>query len=249
MLQFPSTPEEWLDIANQFGRKTNFWNCVGAIYGKHITIKKPASSGSTYYNYKGFFSIILLALVDANKKFIMVDVGTNGRISDGGVLFYSKFGELLYNNEINLPKPSRLPNSSGEYPFVFVGDEAFALRPNLMKPYPQANLNSATQEFNRRLSSARVVVENAFGILAMRLGVFQKAIALEPKKAELFTTACCYLHNFLATEAPCYTQLIEEIPDAPLVELKRSRYKNSISNAKEVRDNLCTYFNNQGKIN
>lgn len=81
--QFPSTPDDWLSIAQQFGHKTRFWNCLGALGGKHIAIKKPAHSGSLYFNYKGFFSIILLALVDANKKFIMVDVGTNGKISDG----------------------------------------------------------------------------------------------------------------------------------------------------------------------
>lgn len=87
LLQFPSTSEDWNHIANNFGLKYQFWNCLGAIDGKHIAIIKPKHSGTTCFNYKGFFSIVLLAIVNTNKEFIMVDVGINGRISDGGVLF------------------------------------------------------------------------------------------------------------------------------------------------------------------
>lgn len=101
MLQFPSTCEEWIEIAKEFGDKHQFWNVLEAIDGKHIAIKKPANSGSIYYNFKGFYSIVLLALVNAKKEFIMVDVGMNGRISDGGVFYYSTFGALLQQNCLN----------------------------------------------------------------------------------------------------------------------------------------------------
>lgn len=114
----------------------------------------------------------------------MVDAGINGRISDGGVMFYSKFGELFEQNRLNLPEPNCLPNTNVRFPFVFVADEAFALHQNLLKPYTlKLPLTREQLEYNRRVSRARVVVENAFGILASRFGVFQKAICLEPKKS------------------------------------------------------------------
>ena len=141
-----------------------------------------------------------MAVVNINYEFLMVDVGANGRVSDGGVLFYTKFGHKLRNAELNLPPLSELANSNDESPYVFVGDEAFALAKNVLKPYSQSDLTIDRRIFNYRLYRARRVVENSFGILNSRFGVFQKSINLCPEKASLIVLACCYLHNFLIKE-------------------------------------------------
>ena len=57
----PTDPEEWRSIEEKF---RNRWNVVGALDGKHIAIKKPKKSGSEYFNYKFYFSLVLLALVE-----------------------------------------------------------------------------------------------------------------------------------------------------------------------------------------
>ena len=77
-LKFPESEEDWLKIATGFEEKWQLPHCVGAADGKHIRIIHPPKSGSEFYNYKGFFSIVLMAVVDADYNFIFADVGCQG---------------------------------------------------------------------------------------------------------------------------------------------------------------------------
>ena len=86
--------------------------CLGAMDGKHVEIVPPPGSGSQFYNYKGDFSIVLLALVDADLKFRFVDVGTNGRISDGGVWSKSALKKAIEVNTLNIPDTQQLPGTN-----------------------------------------------------------------------------------------------------------------------------------------
>lgn len=89
-LRFPRTEDEWRVIANNFGERWNFHLVIGAMDGKHCIIDSPLQSGSMFYNYEGDYSVVLLTLVDAELRFIYVDVGANGRISDSAVWNKSK---------------------------------------------------------------------------------------------------------------------------------------------------------------
>nr|XP_037276692.1 protein ALP1-like [Rhipicephalus microplus] len=132
--------ETWLHIVEGFSRTWQFLNCIGAVDGKHIHIKCPPNSGSMYFNYKGTYSIVLLAVVDSDYKFVIVDVGAYGKQSDGGVLKQSKFGCRLENGKLHIPRDLELPNTSHPAPCVFVGDEAFQLRTEFLWPYPGRGL-------------------------------------------------------------------------------------------------------------
>ena len=86
-IKMPTTPEGWKDIARGFSVRWNFEHALGAIDGKHIRIVAPARSGSYYFNYKGYHSMVLLGVVDADYKFIYVSVGANGATCDAQVFF------------------------------------------------------------------------------------------------------------------------------------------------------------------
>lgn len=193
------TEEMWMAIENDFKNKWDFPNCIGAIDGKHVNIRAPYNSGSLYYNYKKYFSTVLLAVVDAKYRFIIVDVGAYGRNSDGGILMNSKFGQYLQDKKLRIPQNKCLPGSTDEMPHAFVADEAFPLSQNIMRPYPGNQLpgNQEKKIFNYRLSRTRRVVENAFGIIQNKFEVFQKKIRIQPKHLDNMILACVCLHNYI----------------------------------------------------
>ncbi|XP_068229076.1 uncharacterized protein [Palaemon carinicauda] len=75
VLRCPKTEEAQKEVAAGFSSRWNYHNCLGAVDGKHITIKKLPNAGSYYYNYRGFHSIVLMAVAVASYKFLYVDVG------------------------------------------------------------------------------------------------------------------------------------------------------------------------------
>ncbi|XP_008189338.1 uncharacterized protein LOC103311487, partial [Acyrthosiphon pisum] len=140
------TMNDWLEISNVFYVKTNFPNCLGAIDGKHIQCKNPSNSGSFFFNYKKFVSVVLMAIAD---------VGSYGREGDSNIFKECPFGKMFYEKKLNLPEPNPLPNTNNNpQTFVFIGDEAFALHTNLLRPYPGRNLTDTRRVFNYRLSRA-----------------------------------------------------------------------------------------------
>lgn len=236
------TTEQWEAISSDFLNMWQFPNCVGAIDGKHINIQAPPRSGTLYRNYKGFFSIILLAVVDARKCFTIIDVGGFGKNSDGGILSASLLGKSLDSDSLNLPPAKPLPGCFEPMPYVLVGDEAFPLRTNLMRPYPGLQTkDSATKRiFNYRLSRARNVVENAFGILASRWRVYHRRINMHPDSADKVVRATCVLHNFLQNQLPY------EEGDTSSVDLNASDLAHTGSHASgmayDIRDKFKDYF-------
>ena len=101
-MHLPSCTGEWLDNTGKTYR-WNYPNYFSAADGKHSAIVKPKHSGSDFYNYKGFYSVVLKALVDYDYKFLAIDVGLQGRISDGGVFKNSAMYYAMENNTLKLP--------------------------------------------------------------------------------------------------------------------------------------------------
>ena len=262
MFQTPCTAEEWKSVAQNFHYRWQFPNCIGALDGKHIEIVPPRGGGSFYYNYKGSHSIILLGLVDANLEFLYADVGVNGRSSDAAAWDISQLRHNLERNTLNVPGPAELPNSTKTLPHVIVGDDAFPLKPYLLKPYSFRNQSAVQRIFSYRLSRARRCVENAFGILANRFRVLLCPIYLEPEKVRGVVMACLALHNLLRKASPdAFTRDAFDSEDHASGTIIRGSWRtqgslsglalvprNASNDAKAVRDQYCEYFNNEGSV-
>ena len=100
---------------------------LGAMDGKHIAIRNPKNGGSLYYNYKGYFSIIMLTLVDADYKFLWVDIGKNGATSNCSIFNQSRLKTALEINDLGFPEPDPLPADDHDMLYFLIGDDAFPL--------------------------------------------------------------------------------------------------------------------------
>ena len=131
----------------------------------HCYIKKPKKSGSEYFNYKGYFSLVLLALVYADYKFLWVNAGASGSSSDAQIFNRSKLKRRIENGTLGLPPSEPLGPGGPDLHYFLLGDDAFALMPWLVKPYSRRQMNREERIANCRISRVRRVVENSFGIL------------------------------------------------------------------------------------
>lgn len=271
-LKAPTCPEDWNVIIKGFEEKWQFPHCWGAIDGKHVIMQAQPHSGSKNYNYKGHHSVHLLALCDANYKFVIIDVDAHGRQSDSGVFQNSNFGKKLANNTLHLPPPSKLTPEGPHLPQVCVADEGFLLTCNIMRPYPgrsTGNLPNDQRIFNYRLSRARRIIENTFGILVSQWRIFRSFINGSIELIELIILAACCLHNFLKIEEEdlnederhyCTQNLIDRFENEVEVDgdwrkdFRMDAFTSFESIRAEklaamyVRDGFKKYFLNEGRI-
>lgn len=228
------------------------------------------NSGTEYFNYKQFFSIVLMAAADSNYNVIWASIGAQGRISDGGVFDNTTFKNIMTDGQLNLPVPVPLPGRVKSVPYIFLADNAFPLSYHIMKPFSGYQEKGTKERIcNYRFSRGRRVVENLFGILVSVFRVFRKPMLLEPDKAEIITMACLHLHNFLRQSStynlvycPSGTFDHENIDTG---EVTRGTWrndldgKNSFSNFTTVgrrqstyghviRDEFKEYFVSEGKV-
>lgn len=114
----------------------------------------------------------------------------------------SELKEAAEDGTIGFPDADPLPNDNEDVPYFFIGDDAFALKTTMMKPYSHRSMDREEHIFSYRLSRARRVVENAFGILANRFRILLTAMGHAPSTSRLIVKTCVILHNLMRIRYP-----------------------------------------------
>lgn len=194
-----------------------------------------------------------MAVADHNYCFSYIDVGCNGIVSDGGVFQNCSLSTALEND--------LLPDGH-----CLVGDDAFPLKTYLIKPYNTLPLSKEEKIFNYRLSRARRIIENSFGHMVSRFRIFEKNIACQLSTVDKIVKACCALHNWLRKTQPrAYFppgsvdeenidtghiipgRWRSEVNEMRMLE-KRGYVNRSSALAREYRDCIKRYVNNEGAV-
>lgn len=143
----------------------------------------------------------MLGCCDADGYFTSIECGFAGRNSDGGVFQVSALGHWLEREGLNIPTESTaLPNDAtgNRFPYFFVGDNAFPLRRNLLRPYSVRNLDNVKRIYNYRLSRGRKSIECTFGMLTQKFQILLKAISCRKYSTIISIIQCvCILHNYI----------------------------------------------------
>lgn len=210
------------------------------------------------------FILVLLGIADANVRFISLDFGSPGSQSEGGTF---KDGKLKDTCKSDIFSPAfELHNCGISLPYFSLGDDAFALDVILMKPFPHRSAMGDEKIFNYRLSRARRIVENAFGLLCAKFRVLLKTLELDVSNAMQVVRACLALHNFLLTRkdqfySPSGFLDTEDDPGNVIPGKWRDNIygdvctlrpdpstRPSTARARDVHDNLKEYFFGEGAV-
>lgn len=185
-IKLPATPEEWEIEVSAFHRVQGFPLCCGAIDGTLIAINRPQEFEG-WYNRKGFPSLNVQAVCDHRKRLTSFDVRP-GSWSDAKIFEFSVFGR---NIERILPRGHHI-----------LADAGYGVSPAVMTPYNEkdegGSLTNVQTKFNYKLSSTRMVIEGAFGLLKERFNILKKPLEERTPRASVrVVVACLVLHNLL----------------------------------------------------
>lgn len=235
-IKWPETLAEVEESISTFDALSSLPNIVGAIDGSHIPIKAPDESAVDYFSRYQEYDFIIQGVANGKKLFIDFACGFPGSMHDARVCRLSNiFSEAEQGNILTQPIVNVNNHNLGPY---LVGDSAYPLSPWLIKPYPEGTQDPNEIAFNRELSSARVQVECAFGILKGRWRILQKRLDSKIQFAIKTAVACAVLHNICLRNGDDWDDEYDDdnVPQNPAA--------NVVDDGENARDILKDYIAN-----
>ena len=189
-ITFRTTEAECRQKANHFRipRRSPINGIVAAMDGIAIAIQQPRLNETPdprkYYNRRGFYSICLQAAVGADYKFMFVSARHAGGTHDSTAFHAS----VLYDAFLQNLLPSWIRIAAAD---------AYSNGGYILSPYSGPNLPQVKDSFNLYLSSCRITIEQDFGMLVSRFGIFWSPLRCSLKTDTLIIIVACKLRNFI----------------------------------------------------
>ena len=236
-------------MEEKFRTRLNVPQTLGALRG---SISKKLRTD--YYNYKGFFSLVLLALVGAEYRLLWIHCGSSGSSSDAQIFNRGNLREKIEDGTLGLPAPEPLGEGGPDLHCFFLGDDTFALMPWVVKPYSRRQPTREEIIANCGISKGRRVVANAFGILVSRFRVLLGTMEQRPTVVKDIVFTCVVLHNMLrknqggADRAPTPANDVAALQNEHVVYAPNENYRNPSREDKHLLELLKDYCNHVGAL-
>ena len=229
--------------------KHGFPQCLGAVDGTHIVIKRPSEKSTDYINRKSMCSLNIQAVADHKYCFIDVSIKCSSCVHEARVFSNSSINTKLRNGSI--PKCEKvIAQNEPPVPVSILGDPAYPLLSFIMKEFANDGNNQSEQFYGFRLSSARTVIECSFGRLKTRFGCLRGDMDINLIDLAHVIHVCFILHNFCEIGNELISQ--QEVGatmkyDREFQPHRHSGYDVSTNETgdKKVRQTFVEYFENQ----
>ncbi|XP_031351953.1 putative nuclease HARBI1 [Photinus pyralis] len=176
---------EALETMRTFQRRSSIPGIIGCIDGCHVKIIAPKDHPNSYVNRKKFHSVLLQGVCNEKKLFIDIYAGEPGSLHDYNLFLKSDLAELIRTQSVTFYNNGHL-----------IGDLVYKLSTNMLIGFKNCgNINRREINFNKKLNSCRVEIENAFVLLK---GRFRRLKFIETVRLDfisLFIVTAAILHN------------------------------------------------------
>ncbi|XP_031348432.1 putative nuclease HARBI1 [Photinus pyralis] len=186
-IRFPITRPEQNRKKEAFMENYGFPGVIGCVDGTHVAILKPRVDAHNFLNRKGYYSLNVQIICDAELKILSINANYPGSNHDSFIWRQSRIRHFLLQQY----------HANGLRGSWLLGDSGYMLEPFLMIPFLNPAENAPESRFNVNHIRARNCVERAIGVLKCRFRVVlqERTARYEPNFVGKLVIACSALHN------------------------------------------------------